>query len=190
MKMLNFWLLVLLESLVLCDKEKIYGPFNELEYKEMNEEVNNVVNFINYHNITNTPGNHTDSLICKTCLYTFNKFHQLLDKKYGLRLFEELIARICSIGLEYEVCKKAIGLYAPVVIDSLIEHYLDAEYICTYRFICQFDHYVKLNPDDYARRLLQDKPTNIIPDVDLLAPILKVLHVTDIHTDLKYEEVK
>jgi sphingomyelin phosphodiesterase len=155
----------------------------------MKQEVNNIVDILaRSHNIT-IPNNHTDSLLCKTCLYTFNKFHQLLDKKYGLRLFEELIAKICSIGLEYEVCKNAIDLYAPVVINSLIEHYLDAEYICTNKFICKFDHYVKLNPDDYARKLLNDKPANIIPTIDEASPVLKVLHVTDIHTDMKYEEV-
>ncbi len=188
--MLYFSLLFLVAQLVMSDKEKFFGPFNEIQYNEMKQEVDNVVNFISLSlNSTHDPSNHTDSFVCKACLYTFNKFHQLMDKKYGLRLFEELLANICSIGLDYNVCKSAIDLYAPVVVDSLIEHYIDAEYICTNRLICKFDHYVELNPEDYARRLLEDKPANKLPEIDKLAPTLKVLHVTDIHTDLKYEEV-
>jgi hypothetical protein len=174
---------------IVLNRQHIYGPFSQIEYTEMTDEVNKVVDFIQLAQNTTAPNNHTDSLLCKACLFTFNNFHKLLDKKYGLRLFEELIARLCSIGLDYEVCKNAINLYAPVVINSLIEHYLDAEYICTIRMICIFDHYVKLTPDDYAKSLLSDKPAIIVPELDESASTLKVLHVSDIHTDLKYQEV-
>ena len=78
-------------------------------------------------------------------------------------------------------------MWAPTIIDALIEHYFDAEYICTNKLICSFSHFQRLNPDDYARELLKDKPKKALP-VITNKKILKVLHMSDVHTDLKYQE--
>ena len=171
-----------------------HGPFSELDYEEMRNEANKVSDFIlnymiNSNSTNNNISNHTDSLICKTCLWTFTKFHNLLDKKYGIRILDELLAILCSVATDYQVCRKAIYLYSPVVLDSILEHYLDAEYLCSYKFICKFSHYVELNPDEYARDLLKDKPKNNVPKINPNASTLKFLHVTDIHTDLEYSQV-
>lgn len=45
-----------------------------------------------------------------------------------------------------------------------------------------------MNPDDYARELLKDKPIKVLPEITN-RKILKVLHMSDVHTDLKYFEV-
>lgn len=187
-----------------------HGPFTKEEYKEMEDETKNVVSLIADSIISNKnqtksddelknvvksqitdlkEKNHTDSFICKTCLWTFSKYHNLLEKKYGLTLFNEFLSLVCSIGLDYNICKDAIFLYSPIVVDSLIEHYLDAEYICTKSKLCKFSHYNEMDPDEYARELLKDKPPKIEEKIDNSDPSLKVLHVTDIHTDLLYEEV-
>jgi len=188
----------------LSNISEIHGPFSSEEYKEMQDETNFIVSLLadsiksvrdDKKNVAKSQieafkgGNHTDSFICKTCLWTFSKYHNLLEKKYGLTLFNQLLSLFCAIGLDYKICKEAIDLYSPTVIDSLIEHYLDAEYICTKTKICKFSHYNELDPDDYARDLLKDKPPKKIEQVDPSGPSLKVLHVTDIHTDLLYEEV-
>jgi hypothetical protein len=188
---------------------KIQGPFSEEEYKEMRSEAQKVVDFLKENNVldvissqkNNTgftsmenhispPSNHTDSKICKACLFTFTKFHHLLEKKYGLTLFNEFLTIMCSIGLDHKICHAAIDLYSSIIIDSILEHYLDAEYICSKSHICKFSHYIELDPDDYARELLKDKPKVTPLRVDPSAPILKVLHLTDFHTDLLYNEVK
>lgn len=78
-------------------------------------------------------------------------------------------------------------MWAPTIIDALIEHYIDAEYLCTSKFICKFEHYQELNPDEYARKLLKDKPAKVSPQITE-ERILKVLHMSDVHTDLKYQE--
>jgi hypothetical protein len=188
--------------------KEIHGPFTKEEYKEMKVETENVVNIlkqsmmksdepiIEVKNVINQQHsyeiykNHTDSRICKSCLWSFSKYHNLLEKKYGLTLFNDFLALFCAIGLDFKICKLAIELYSPTIVDSLIEHYLDAEYICTKSKLCWYSHYNELNPDDYARELLKDKPAKKNDTVDETAPIWKVLHVTDIHTDLLYEEVK
>lgn len=136
------------------------------------------------------PGNHTDSVICKACLWSFTKFHQFLHKKYGLTLLNEVLALLCASTVEYSVCRKAIYLYSPQVYDSILEHYLDAEFICTKTHLCKVAHYIELNVDDYAKKVLEDKPQNKPAIPNEKAPKLKFLHVTDIHTDLLYKEVK
>jgi hypothetical protein len=187
---------------------KIQGPFSEEDYKEMRSEAEKVIEFLKDNNVMELivsqknetartvmqshlepVSNHTDSLICRTCLWTFTKFHNLLERKYGLTLFNEMLTLMCSIGLDHKICSEAINLYSPIIIDSIIEHYLDAEFICSKSHICKFSHFIELDPDEYARNLLKDKPVTPPLQVDSSAPTLKVLHLTDFHTDLMYNEV-
>jgi hypothetical protein len=185
-------LLFLICNIVKSDE---IGPVTKEEFEEIDEEVKKAVDFfIISKGLNVTEGyvpftNHTDSFICKTCLYTFTKFHNFLDKKYGLRVLNEFMALLCSVVVDHSVCKKIINLYAPIVIDSFVEHYLDAEYICSNKLICKFQHYQELEADDYAKKVLADKPDYIKPELDESTPTFKILHVTDIHTDLLYEEV-
>ena len=132
---------------------------------------------------------HEDGILCKSCLYVFKTIHNFLDKKYGFSFLFQLIGLLCEYVIQFEksVCKHAIEMWAPTITDALIEHYLDAEYICTNRLICQFDHYKELNADEYATRLLKDKPEKIKPNITS-EKILKILHMSDVHTDLKYQE--
>ncbi len=139
--------------------------------------------------ILKNSSNHTDGIICKACLWTFTKFHKFLHKKYGLTLLNEVLGLLCSVAVEYRVCRNAIYLYSPEIYDSLLEHYLDAEFICTKTRLCKVSHYIELDPDDYARTLLKDKPETAILIPNEKAKKLKFLHVTDIHTDLLYKEV-
>lgn len=183
------------------------GPISEDEDKEMNNIADQLSQFYlikiqgnsTQINITTMQqellkpvqklANHTDSILCKVCLWTFSKFHNLLKKHYGVPLIQKIIARLCSLGLDYTVCKGAIELYTDIVLDSLIDRYLNAEYICTHPIICEFAHYQELDPDEYARNLLKDKPKNIKPIINAEGRTLKVLHATDIHTDTLYYEV-
>jgi Fe-S cluster biosynthesis and repair protein YggX len=189
--------------------KEIHGPFNDEDYETMKKESENIFSFLinneNFLNLTNNNHtnifekerekflsqfqDHNDTFICKTCLWTFTKFHNLLEKKYGLFIINELLSVFCSTFLNYKVCKDAIDLYAPTVIDSLIEHYLDAEVICSITKICKNSHFITLNADDYAKELLKDKPTKVNEILPLEGNTIKILHVTDIHTDTLYFEV-
>jgi hypothetical protein len=188
----------------------IHGPFTKEDYKEMREESEKLVNFLtlssNFTFLNDTNANyttmeyeklkienelkdHNDTFICKACLWTFTKFHNFLEKKYGLFILNDFLALLCSIKLDYNICKAAIYLYSPTIIDSLIEHYLDAEVICTKTHICKNAHFIELNSDDYARELLKDKPKKGNLVLKESNSSIKILHVTDIHTDLLYKEV-
>ena len=119
-----------------------------------------------------------------------------MKKKYGFNWLTRIVTWLCSWGVKYEVCEGAISLWENKVIDSIIERYLDHEYICSGRFVCKDAHYIELNPDDYAKNLLEDKPNSTqIEEYHKrnnknLNKTYKVLHITDLHTDFKYEEVR
>ena len=132
---------------------------------------------------------HDDGIICKTCLFIFRKVHDFLDQKYGFTFLLEIVKLFCQyiIGLERNVCQKAVDIYAPIITDAIIERYLDAEYLCTNKLICEYNHYQLLNPDDYAREILKDKPNKKLPEISL-NKTLKVLHMSDVHTDTLYSE--
>jgi hypothetical protein len=182
------------------NNQPIYGPFSEIQFQEIRNTSEKLVEILlqipNNNTSVNTMSfqknknfrNHTDGIICRACHKTLNLFHQFLEKKYGLFILNDMLALLCSITLDHSVCLKAINLYAPTVLDSLVEHYLDAEYICTKAMLCEYAHYYELNADDYAKELLKDKPSKpaILQDS---GNFLKILHVTDIHTDLNYTEV-
>jgi len=81
-----------------------------------------------------------------------------------------------------------------------LDHYFTGEYICNYHLICKQDHFKYLTAEKYAERVLKNNSTealnyeNILKEikhVDLIdnnATTWKVLHVSDIHTDLGYAE--
>jgi hypothetical protein len=190
----------------LIENDNIQRPLTKEAFTEIKEVINKVIEFVELNEKSSNEEiketnlrNHTDSFICKSCLYTFDKFHNFLKKKYGFIILEEFLATLCSLNLKHYICEKIIKLYAPTVVDSLVDHYFNPEYICTNRLICKFNHFIKLNPDDYARELLKDKPKQLNDNdksnkqnkltPDSSSHIWKVLHVTDIHTDLEYSEV-
>lgn len=204
------------ESVSLSDNSLQFGPWNKFDTMVIDETINEIINVFkakkdaNNQTIINSlkflvnDGNdelvndHKDGLLCRSCLWTFGKFHNLLEKHYGLTILTTFASVICSTFLEFKICRQAVNLYTPTVLDALIEHYLDAEYICTWTHVCKYRHYVELNADDYARELLKDKPAFDKPvnvtvfesnSTYAAGKPVKFLHVSDIHTDLHYEEV-
>jgi hypothetical protein len=103
-----------------------------------------------------------------------------------LVLFEE----ICTEILEYskETCNLYINEYGPIIVDSLIDSHFTGEYLCSNKYFCKNLHIEYFNPDDYARKLLADKPKNLPWKKNPNGKILKLLHLTDMHTDLGYTE--
>lgn len=133
--------------------------------------------------------NHTDSIVCKSCLWSFNHIHDVIYKYYGKIGLFELANFICNnfIHMTKQACHGYVFDYGPIIADSLIEHYLTGEFICTTMRLCKNDHFVILDADEYAKDLLKDKPVDfLIPKIEKSQNAWKVLHVSDIHTDLKY----
>lgn len=190
------------------NNKEIYGPLTEIEINEMIEISSKLVSFVklilsnddNQNNNTNKESKsflgkeqHSlkdDNFICRSCLWTFTKFHDLLKKRYGFFIIREFLAILCTLHERYSVCIAAIDLYEPMVSEAIIDHYFNAEYLCSYSIICKDNHFEYLTGENFAKELLLDKPAKkkLEPNMNSLG--LKVLHVTDIHTDILYSEVK
>ena len=169
------------DTLTKNDYDTIKRSFQEFKHTLMKTDIT-PNNFLSNNN------NHHDNIICKTCLYSYNALHKFLKQKYGFKAILEIISLLCSIGLDYEVCKGTINVYGPVLYDSILDHYITADYICTLFHVCKNDHFIKLKADDYAREILSDKPSRERPNIDTTSTTWKVLQLADLHTDLRYVE--
>ena len=172
----------------------IYGPFTKENYEEINSTLNGLKSYLKILQKSHNDGflqysNHTDGLLCKSCMLLFGTIHDILMNTYGLTLIFEVISIVCSIFLDWKVCHGSIDLFGPIVASSLFDHYLSKEYLCTLIYACENAHFITLNADDYAREVLKDKPIySSLPNIDNSSPTWRVLHLTDIHTDLEYQE--
>ena len=145
--------------------------------------------------------NHTDNIFCRACLWSWSKIQNFLEQKYGVKTLYSVLSFFCSYFTKHEVCHGVIEHYGDSLITAVVKRYYSAEYVCTLNWMCWFEHYVDLSPDTFAKNLLKDKPvilskneTSLISELDMKGgesanDTLKVLHVTDVHTDFMYTEV-
>lgn len=174
----------------------VHGPLEYTEFKILQNSFTDFKTYIDTYKTRTKEKflgmrNHTDSLICKGCLYIYNHIHDMLLKITQKRGIWEFLVFICRhlVGLSHPACDGYVNQYGHIMIDSIIDHYLTGEYICTLTHMCKNQHFVYLEGDDYAKDLLKDKPQNLPRlEINTTASTLKILHITDIHTDLKYNE--
>jgi len=128
---------------------------------------------------------------CDVCSFVVDVLKNYLLQKNGFEKFYELVKQICHFTkLDDRVCDGAIDHYDDIVVDAFIRRFLNGDYVCTLLKICN-DTTEYDTIDDYARRILADKPETkereVVPkknDEDYY----KVLQVTDIHLDMEYKE--
>ena len=130
------------------------------------------------------------SLSCSLCEDTLDKIQSIILVKYGEEGLYKFCSKLCSIVLDEKVCYAAIQRYGPIALDSLIKRATDKKIICSTLNLCpsSFDY---ISIEDYAKRVLSDKPENIDslkPKINMNGKTLKALQVTDIHLDLNYKE--
>lgn len=186
---IKFIILLLVTLIKNCVSQ---GPITHNQSNEIKEIYSAVEKFIKIkENKLPELDDHKDGYLCKACLFTFKKFKSLLLKDYGIFLVEDLLILICSHYQAKDICSGAIRNYGNGAVNAIIEHYVNPEYICSHRFICEFSHFTYLNADDYAREVLKDKPKSkeSIRVKDLSSDIWKAVQVSDIHTDIYYKEV-
>ncbi len=172
-----------------------FSPLNKNEQHELDEGVKKLSEFLHFVKKTQTEPSFkkdkfTDGIICEVCHTVQNYIHNFLLQKYGLKYFFNALVLVCRLFLRSDVCNGLLNDYGPIIYDGIVDHYLDAEFICTTIRVCN-NHFIRLNADDYARKVLKDKPVNITkPVINKNATTWKVLHVSDIHTDAGYMEVR
>lgn len=196
--------------LIMNNSKEIIGPIAKADHDLMEKGIHKLTKIFNMKDIlrrsslsnstqflkNKIPSNTVkDTLICKICEYSFSKIHSFLRQKYGMPWILRIVTWLCSWGIKYDVCKGSIDLFQSRIVDSIIDRFFDQQHICSGRFICQFSHYIELNPDDYARKLLEDKPNKTqihqfhIKNEKNENKSYKILQIADLHTDFLYEEV-
>ena len=103
----------------------------------------------------------------------------------------QVLSFFCSYFTSYDVCHGIINHYGDVLISSVIKRYISAEYVCNEIWLCDDEQIIKLSAEEFAKELLKDKPfkTNSTNN-STFDNKMKFLHVSDVHTDLLYVEVK
>ena len=124
-------------------------------------------------------------LPCSACQSTFT---YLLS--FELNTLMEIIK---YISVEYciltkiegpDVCRGAVNEMTPIILHSVMKHYLDPLRICPAIFLCS-DFYQDLDLKVFINDTLRDKPVR--PDaVPTGRATFKLVHVTDMHIDFDY----
>jgi hypothetical protein len=144
-------------------------------------------------------GKEPESMICKSCIITFNTLNFIVKESYRKKKeeFLKISEKICTLilGFSKDTCEIYSKSYSPVFFDSLIDSYLTGKKLCSNIYFCKNLHIKYLNPDEYARNLLADKPKKKTYEKSKSNNIsllnnknIKILHLTDMHTDLDYTE--
>lgn len=134
-------------------------------------------------------GEHKDSFICKTCLWTV-KFIQYDANPEHYPWYDkakQFIAKVCEgAGMfSYPVCKGAIDLYADSVSEGFLQRIISPEYVCTKTHLCK-PHYKLYDHDAFASRILNE--TKIKNNLTSSEGTLSFIHLSDVHIDLLYKE--
>lgn len=127
----------------------------------------------------------------QTCVYCKGIIATLRDyvvEKHGFQGLYQFLTKICTtIGMDEDVCQNAIDGYAPLIFKGLINKMVDETHICALLKLCKEGNKY-LNPDDFAKELLKDKPDKKREPIDAKAKQWRMLQVTDLHYDLYYQE--
>ena len=130
-------------------------------------------------------------LKCEICSFAVDVVKNYLLQKNGFEKFYALVIQICHLTkLDNRVCDGAIEHYKDIVVDAFLRRFLDGDYVCTLIKICE-DTTEYESIDDYAKRILGDKPApkeREIVERKNDDDYYKVLQVSDIHLDMEYEE--
>ena len=117
------------------------------------------------------------STLCKVCRVVIDAMRGLVLKKYGIQGFYKVITMLCSAFTDEDICAGAIGHYGDIVLDSLSKRGLDSERVCHAVRMCS-ESIPFIHIDDYARRVLADKPKVERENIDvksLTSPELKAI---------------
>ena len=131
------------------------------------------------------------ALKCEVCSFAVDVVKNYLLEKKDFKHFIALVTQICYLTkYDKKVCDGAIDRYKDIVIDSFIKRFLDGNYVCTVTNMCK-DTTEYESIDDYAKRILEDKPApkeREIVERKNEDNYYKVLQISDIHLDMEYEE--
>ena len=130
-------------------------------------------------------------LKCEVCSFVVDVAKNYLLQKNGFEKFYNLVKQLCHFTkLDNRVCDGAVDRYKEILVDAVLKRFLNGDYFCSLLKICT-DTTDYETIDDYAKKILGDKPETIEREVvprKNEEEYYKVLQVTDIHLDMEYKE--
>ena len=100
---------------------------------------------------------------------------------------EKAIDLICDQQPSKRVCLATIGLYTGELFKQLFNKDFNAYHVCENVRLCPKERHRDFLKE-YIKDVLKDKPANDIPTPSKKSTY-KLLHLTDPHIDLAYQEV-
>jgi len=183
---------VLKNNLLEESKKFLKDSFNNQD--EIINLIDNISDFISENEVKGigefTPALDSGSIICRGCSALFDLIRN--SDYYVQKVIIKWVAvQICVLGKMYvrPVCQGAVNEMLDPIIDSVKNHYLDKDLICPLLWMCP-QVYKTIDIQAYREDILKDKPESTPSKISNKKPnkIIKLLHVSDIHTDLEYLE--
>ena len=94
---------------------------------------------------------------------------------------------ICEKHQNQTVCQGALQSYGDIVFEALLDRVFDAYHVCERLHVCPKDT-SRGHLEDYIKDVLKDKPATSYP-TPTKKSTYNVLHFSDPHIDLEYQEV-
>ena len=144
--------------------------------------------FENEDGMNNTSSDDNDvdfNLFCAPCQFVFKNYHNFLENSKMFKKFILFIARIiCNQIVDKLVCHNIIDWYGHILIEAVLNHYIEPNYICSNLHFCK-NSFKYLSANEFAKEILND---NIKQNIKFSnnERKLKILHLTDVHTDSEY----
>ena len=130
-------------------------------------------------------------ITCEACSFVVDVVKNFLKQKKGLEKFYSILRSIChATKVNNKVCDGALGRYEQIVVDSLLNRFLDGEHFCSFIKMCN-DTTEYESIEDYAKKILGNKPPTKEKEIVEMKNddnYYKVVQVTDIHLDMEYQE--
>ena len=139
---------------------------------------------------------------CQKCQKFAKQLRDIRDKNGYESLYEFAKGNACKyliplllasqksdIKIEKDVCQGFVKGYLPIVIENIYSKYINDLSFCEKINLCpNTDMKNYLNIDDYAKKILKNKPLKKKEKPDLSSQKWRMLQVTDLHLDLFYKE--
>ena len=131
---------------------------------------------------------------CQKCLTFIKSFRQIKEKFGFQNLYDNLKGSLCIMldalnFIAQGACEGYIDNYGSILFENLFSKYFEGYFLCEKIDLCPTQKPKKyINPDNYAKRLLNSKVKRLKENIKENGKTLKVLQITDIHLDIEYQE--
>jgi len=129
-------------------------------------------------------------LACHSCLNVFSDIEGILRSKDGIlykmvKKFLKVVA--CEFIKPRYMCESMIEEAAPMTWPSMVHLLINPNKICTFYQICPKSVWKQEKLEDFASKILKDKPPQIFP-TPTKRKVYTAAVIADVHMDLEYSE--